>query len=132
MDVGVLTPSYDFGRFIADGIESVIQQQGLRLQHIIQDAGSGDETLESCGPSAIEWNGRPRPIWGQSDGLNRALAKATGDWIAWLNADEYEFGRGSLGSIPQDSHVLGSLSESRLRRSIVPLRPVPDRCVQAA
>jgi glycosyltransferase involved in cell wall biosynthesis len=26
---------------------------------------------------------------GQSDGLNWALAKATSDWIAWLNADEY-------------------------------------------
>jgi hypothetical protein len=45
-DVGVLTPSYEYGRFIADGIESVIQQRGLRLQHIIQDADSGDETLE--------------------------------------------------------------------------------------
>ena len=62
-DVSVLTPSYEYGRFIADGIESVIQQQGLRLQHIIQDAGSGDETLEVLRPSAIEWNGRPRPIW---------------------------------------------------------------------
>jgi glycosyltransferase involved in cell wall biosynthesis len=89
MDVSVLTPSYEYGRFIADGIESVIQQQGLRLQHIIQDAGSGDETLEvlrSFG-DRVEWESESD--LGQSDGLNRALAKATGDWIAWLNADEY-------------------------------------------
>jgi glycosyltransferase involved in cell wall biosynthesis len=46
MDVSVLTPSYEYGSFFADGMESVIQQRGLRLQHIIQDAGSGDETLE--------------------------------------------------------------------------------------
>jgi hypothetical protein len=43
LDVSVLTPSYEYGRLIADGIESVIQQQGLRLQHITQDAGSGDD-----------------------------------------------------------------------------------------
>jgi glycosyltransferase involved in cell wall biosynthesis len=46
MDVSALKPSYEYGRFIAEGIESVIQQQRLRLQHIIQDAGSADETLE--------------------------------------------------------------------------------------
>jgi GT2 family glycosyltransferase len=46
MNVSVLTPSYEYGGFIADGIESIIQQQGVRLQHIIQDAGSGDETLQ--------------------------------------------------------------------------------------
>ena len=89
MDVSVLTPSYEYGRFIADGIESVIQQRGLRLQCIIQDAGSGDETLEvlrSFG-DRVEW--ASETDLGQSDGLNRALAKATGDWIAWLNADEY-------------------------------------------
>jgi glycosyltransferase involved in cell wall biosynthesis len=89
MDVSVLTPSYEYGRFIADGIESVIQQQGLRLQHIIQDAGSGDETLEvlrSFG-DRVEW--ASETDMGQSDGLNRALAKAAGDWVAWLNADEY-------------------------------------------
>jgi glycosyltransferase involved in cell wall biosynthesis len=89
MDVSVLTPSYEYGRFIADGIESVIQQQGLRLQHIVQDAGSRDETLEvlqSFG-DRVEW--ASETDLGQSDGLNRALAKAAGNWIAWLNADEY-------------------------------------------
>jgi glycosyltransferase involved in cell wall biosynthesis len=57
MDVSVVTPSYEYGRFIADGIESVIQQRGLRLQCIIRDAGSGDETLEvlrSLG-DRVEW-----------------------------------------------------------------------------
>ncbi len=89
MDVSVLTPSYEYGRFIADSIQSVIHQQGLRLQHIIQDAGSKDETLEVLGSFSdrVEW--ASDTDLGQSDGLNRALAKATGDWIAWLNADEY-------------------------------------------
>jgi glycosyltransferase involved in cell wall biosynthesis len=88
MDVSVLTPSYEYGRFIAHGIESVIQQRGLRLQHIVQVADSGDETLEvlrSFG-DRVEW--ASETDLGQSDGLNRALPKATGDWIAWLNTEE--------------------------------------------
>ena len=88
-DVSVLTPSYGYGRFIADSIESVIHQQGLRVQHIVQDAGSDDDTLDvlrSFG-DRVEWTSE-RDL-GQSDGLNKALAKATGDWVAWLNADEY-------------------------------------------
>ena len=45
-DVSVLTPSFGYGRFIADGIESVIRQRGVNLEHIVQDAGSDDETLD--------------------------------------------------------------------------------------
>lgn len=88
-DVSVLTPSYGYGRFIGDGIRSVIQQRGLNVQHIIQDAGSKDETvdvLRSFG-DRVEWTSE-RDL-GQSDGLNMALEKATGEWVAWLNADEY-------------------------------------------
>jgi glycosyltransferase involved in cell wall biosynthesis len=89
IDVSVLTPSYQYGRFIADGIESVIQQRGLRLQHIIQDAGSDDETLDVLRSfdDRVEWSSEHD--LGQSDGLNKALTRATGDWVAWLNADEY-------------------------------------------
>ena len=88
-DVSVLTPSYGYGRFIADGIESVIRQRGVHPQHIVQDAGSDDETLDvlrSFG-DRVEWASEHDQ--GQSDGLNKALSKATGEWVAWLNADEY-------------------------------------------
>lgn len=88
-DVSVLTPSSGYGRFIRDAIESVIHQRGPRLRHLIQDAGSQDGTVEvlrSFG-DAVEWASEPDR--GQSDALNKALAKATGDWIAWLNADEF-------------------------------------------
>lgn len=88
-DVSVLTPSYGYGRFIADGIESVIHQQGLRLQHIVQDADSDDETLDVLRSFGDQVKWASERDLGQSDGLNKALAKATGDWVAWLNADEY-------------------------------------------
>jgi len=88
-DVSVLTPSFGYGRFIADSVKSVMLQSGLRLQHIVQDAGSDDETLDVLRAFGrqVEWISEGDS--GQSDGLNRALARAHGTWIAWLNADEY-------------------------------------------
>ena len=81
VDVSVLTPSYEYGRFIADGIESVIQQQGLRLQHIIQDVALGDERLEVLRSFGDRVERASETDLGQSDGLKRALAKTIGDWM---------------------------------------------------
>lgn len=56
---------------------------------IVQDAGSTDATAE-----LIAQLGDPRvrlvvePDHGQSDALNRAIARARGEWICWLNVDD--------------------------------------------
>jgi glycosyltransferase involved in cell wall biosynthesis len=88
-DVSVLTPSYEYGRFIEDALLSVARQTGIRAEHIVQDGGSGDSTasiLESFGTS-VRWT--IEPDRGQSDALNKAIRIATGTWIGWLNADEF-------------------------------------------
>lgn len=87
--VSVLTPSYQYGRFLGDAMLSVAAQTGTTVEHVVQDAESTDETLtllENAGPH-VSW--RREPDQGQSDGLNRALRRAKGEWIAWLNADEF-------------------------------------------
>ena len=88
-DVSVLTPSYGYGRFIADSIESVLHQEGVSVEHVIQDAQSPDETVDVLRrfDGQIVWDSEPDR--GQSDALNKSLAKASGKWIAWLNADEF-------------------------------------------
>ena len=89
VDVSVLTPSLGYGRFVEDSILSVLHQEGISIQHIIQDAGSTDGTLEILHQydHVVEW--RSGQDNGQSDALNRALQHARGRWIAWLNADEF-------------------------------------------
>jgi glycosyltransferase involved in cell wall biosynthesis len=92
--ISVLTPSREYGRYISDAIESARQQEGVTIQHVVQDAGSDDgtlDTLRSYG-DAVEW--KSEPDRGQSEALNRALGRANGDWIAWLNADEFYLPRG--------------------------------------
>lgn len=88
-DISVLTPSYGYGRFIGDCIGSVAGQEGIEAEHIVQDAGSTDQTSEilHAFDGRVDW--RSEPDEGQSDALNKALSRATGRWVAWLNADEY-------------------------------------------
>jgi glycosyltransferase involved in cell wall biosynthesis len=88
-DVSVLTPSYGYGRFIRDAIESVDQQQGIILEHIVQDAGSQDGTMEILQTTGDRVRWRSEPDHGQADALNRAFRRGHGRWISWLNADEF-------------------------------------------
>jgi glycosyltransferase involved in cell wall biosynthesis len=89
VEISVLTPSFGYGRFIRDAIESVLGQTEVRAEHVVQDGGSTDCTvavLRSYGP-ALKW--RSEQDEGQSDALNKALSISQGTWIAWLNADEF-------------------------------------------
>jgi glycosyltransferase involved in cell wall biosynthesis len=88
-DVSVLTPSYGYGRFIRDALISVSRQGGISLEHIVQDAGSPDDTIEILREfdDRIRW--RSEPDRGQSDALNRAFGLSSGRWVGWLNADEF-------------------------------------------
>lgn len=88
-DVSVLTPSYGYGRYIGDCIDSVLGQDGVEVQHVVHDGASTDDTvavLERYG-DRVDWVSEPDE--GQSDALNKALGRATGRWVAWLNADEF-------------------------------------------
>jgi glycosyltransferase involved in cell wall biosynthesis len=93
IDVSVLTPSYGYGRYISNALDSAMGARSLRIEHIIQDACSEDDTpevLESARDrygDAIKW--AIEPDKGQSDALNKAFSVADGRWIGWLNADEF-------------------------------------------
>jgi glycosyltransferase involved in cell wall biosynthesis len=75
-------------------------QEEVDVEHIVMDGGSSDETvqiLESLSSdSRLRWVSEPDD--GQSDALNKAFSKSTGDWIGWLNADEFYL-PGALASV---------------------------------
>jgi glycosyltransferase involved in cell wall biosynthesis len=88
MKFSIITPSYNQGRFITDCVESVIAQSGIDFEHIITDAGSTDETLEVLRRYPhLKWVSEPDA--GMSDGINKGFRQATGDWLMWLNCDDY-------------------------------------------
>ena len=87
--ISVLTPSYQYARFLGDALESASEQAFLK-EHIVVDGASTDGTVDVLASRASEqliWKSEPDD--GQSDALNRALSMAGGEWIGWLNADEF-------------------------------------------
>ena len=69
-------------------MESVLSQTGVEVEHIVTDAGSTDETLEVLARYPhLKWTSEPDG--GMSDGINKGFRKATGDWLMWLNCDDY-------------------------------------------
>lgn len=88
MKFSIITPSYNQGRFVRDCIESVRSQTGVDWEHLVQDAGSTDET----GAALQEFSHLKcvtEKDQGMSDGINRGFRRATGDWVMWLNTDDY-------------------------------------------
>jgi glycosyltransferase involved in cell wall biosynthesis len=87
----ILTPSYGYGRFMEACVRSVLDQEGVEVEHIVMDGASRDETvdvLQRLGESDERLRWASQPDKGQSDALNQALREARGDWIGWLNVDE--------------------------------------------
>lgn len=87
--LSVLTPSLNYAHFIGDTINSVLAQRLDNVEHIIRDGGSTDWTVKVLRDfgDAIVWTSEPDA--GQADALNRALSCARGQWVSWLNADEF-------------------------------------------
>jgi glycosyltransferase involved in cell wall biosynthesis len=94
--LSIITPSFRSSNWLKLCIASVADQ-GVEVEHIIQDAGSDDGTLD--------WlTGDPRvkvfveKDAGMYDAINRGLRRATGDIFAWLNCDE-QYLPGALAAV---------------------------------
>jgi glycosyltransferase involved in cell wall biosynthesis len=91
--ISILTPVRNYLEYLPDALDSVNLQRGsmpgdIEVEHIVMDGASTDGTAEYLASRTdLVWHSEPDR--GQSDALNKALALATGDWIGWLNADEF-------------------------------------------
>jgi glycosyltransferase involved in cell wall biosynthesis len=85
--VSILTPSYGYARFMKAVLASVEGQTFDDIEHVVVDGGSIDGTVDLLRESRVRWVSEPDR--GQSDALNKAFAMASGEWIGWLNADEF-------------------------------------------
>ncbi|WP_316744370.1 glycosyltransferase family 2 protein [Streptomyces sp. MK7] len=90
--IDILTPSLNYRRYIEDAVTSVARQCYPGLSHIVQDGASTDGTpqlLDTLAQRHPQLRQVVMPDQGQSDALNRAAARASSDWLGWLNADEF-------------------------------------------
>ena len=88
--ITVVTVVLNGKKFLEQTIQSVIQQTYDDVEYIVIDGGSTDGTLE-----IIKKYDHTIDYWvserdsGIYNGMNKGVALATGDWIGFINADDF-------------------------------------------
>lgn len=89
--VSIVMPSFNQAQFIEEALDSLLTQSWQHFEVIVQDGGSTDGTQElladrSAKDKRIRWASEPDN--GPADAINKALDKARGTYIGWLNSDD--------------------------------------------
>ena len=86
--ISVVSASWNQGRHLAECHRSVLPTEGGLVEHIVVDNCSDDETSEVLNqfPEIVRIIEKDR---GQSEALNKGFAMARGEWILWLNVDDF-------------------------------------------
>lgn len=91
MKFSVITPNFNGAPHLAECLESIRSQacDGIEVEQIVMDGGSTDGSLavidafrDSLACAVSERDKGP------ADAINKGFARATGDIVAWLNADD--------------------------------------------
>lgn len=87
--VSIVTPSFNQAPFLEATMQSVFDQDYQEIDYIVIDGGSTDGSQ-----AIIEKHAAKLAYWvsesdrGQTDAINKGFAKAGGQYLAWLNADD--------------------------------------------
>lgn len=87
--ITIITPSYQQREYLEECLLSVRDQEYGNVEHIVVDGGSTDgskDLLERYSDGLAWWCSEPDH--GQSDAINKGLARCTGEVFAWLNSDD--------------------------------------------
>ena len=134
--VSILIPCYNADRWIAQAIQSALDQTYLNKEVIVVDDGSSDRSLEiikSFG-DRIRWETQPNQ--GGNVTRNRLLALSSGDWLQYLDADDYLLSNKIekqiqfLSDVPQTDIIyspgIDEYHESNLRQELASIPKTGD------
>lgn len=92
MDISIIIPVYNAADTIRQCVESVLSQSYKNFELILVDDGSSDKSLDICKEYALRDN-RVKVIHkangGVSSARNKGLDVAVGEWITFIDADDY-------------------------------------------
>ncbi len=87
--IAIVTPSYQHGRFLEWTIRSVILQDFPKLEYVVMDGGSTDQTSEILARYGRYFaHLESAKDNGQADAVARGFAHTSGEIMAYLNSDD--------------------------------------------
>lgn len=86
--ISIITPSKNQGQFIEQTIRSVLLQGYPDLEYIIMDGGSLDNTIDILRMYSDHLAWVSEEDSGQANAINKGLKIASGQIVAYLNADD--------------------------------------------
>src|SRR5271165_3916793 len=87
--VSILIPCYNAGPWIRECIESALAQTYAHKEIIVLDDGSSDNSLEIIRSFGQRIRFEAGPNRGGNAARNRLLHLAEGEWLSYLDADDY-------------------------------------------
>ena len=103
--VTIVTPSLNQGEFIRATIESVLAQDYPRIEYLIQDGGSTDQTASIAAEYSTRLAWISEKDRGQSHAINKGFLRARGDIVAWLNSDDLLLPGAVAAAVAQFQHA---------------------------
>jgi len=89
MKISIVTVAYNAAATVADTVRSVLAQDWPNYEHLIIDGASSDATTQIVqGLAHDRLTLTSEPDAGCYDAMNKGLARATGDVVLFLNADD--------------------------------------------
>jgi glycosyltransferase involved in cell wall biosynthesis len=113
--VSVITPTYNAAEYIECCIQSVLDQDYPKIEHILQDGSSGDGTLKILKRYIDKVDWLSVPDTGQADALDRAIRRSHGEILIVLNADDMllphavSWGVRQMAKYPEAAVVYGDI-----------------------
>ena len=90
MKISIVTATYNRHATIGQTIKSVQSQSHYSVEHIVQDGGSEDGTLEIiAGIAEPDLQLQSAPDGGIYDAINKGIIRSTGDVIGLMHSDDY-------------------------------------------
>ena len=127
--LSIITPTYNAAKYVAACIDSVRDQQCSSVEHIVVDGASQDGTAEVVRARASKLgylkflSERDR---GQSDAMNKGLRISKGEYVSFLNVDDFY----EAGALNRVIEIIRSLDKPRFIVGACNTRGEGDRILE--